>query len=349
MSTERIAAENILIILHGSIGDVTRALPVANLLRRAYGAAKITWAVEPAAYPVIQHHPAIDEIVVFQRRPWWRHLYGFLAEIRRQRFDLVLDLQRHLKSGLISWWSRAPVRVGFHRHNTKEGNWLFNTHFIPSTDAEQPKWQQYMAFVEFLGIKPEPVEWNLGFTTEELKTTGARLEALPGPYAVFFVGARWPSKLWFPAETAACAAQVRKRFGLSIVLVGGPADEEFAGALQAEQACPVHNWVGVLSLRETMIVLSRATVAVGPDTGPMHLCAALRTPVVSLWGATSPERTGPFGYAHLVVDGVADCSPCYRKRCPIGQICMKSIQIEEVLQKVDQALPEGRVEHGGKD
>ena len=348
MISKPIVARNILIILHGSIGDVTRGLPVANALRRAYGDARITWAVEPTAYPVIEQHPAIDEILVFQRHLWWRHLYGFLAEIRRRHFDLVLDLQRHLKSGLISWWSGAPVRVGFHRRNAKEWNWLFNSHTIPATDEEEPKWRQYMAFVEFLGIAPQPVEWNLRFTNEELESTEARLALLPGPYAVFFVGARWPSKQWFPTETAACAAAVTKRFGLSIVLVGGSADEVFARGMEAEQASPLHNWVGVLSLRETMIVLSKAKVAVGPDTGPMHLCAALETPVVSLWGATSPERTGPFGYGHLFVAGVADCAPCYRRHCPIGQICMKSIQIDDVLAKVDQALFEGLVEHDGQ-
>jgi len=339
---------NILIILHGSIGDVTRGVPVANLLRRAYGDAKITWAVEPPAFPVIENHPAIDEILVFHRRPWWRHLYGFLAEVRGSRFDLVLDLQRHLKSGLISWWSGAPVRVGFHRRNAKEGNWLFNTHYIPAADDEQPKLRQYLAFVEFLGIEPQPVEWNLCFTTKEIKTAEARLDQLPGHFAVFFVGARWASKHWFPADTATCAAEVRKRFGLSIVLLGGPSDTEFGRAIQTEQACPLYNWVGAMSLRETMVVLSRAKVAVGPDTGPMHLCAALQTPVVSLWGATNPDRTGPFGYDHLVVRGVADCSPCYRRRCPIGRKCMQSLRVEDVVAKVGRALTEGGVAHDGQ-
>lgn len=342
----RLAGKKILIILHGSIGDVVRGVPVANSIRRACPEASITWAVEPAALPVIEHHPAIDEILVFQRHRWWRHLYGFLAEIRGRRFDLVLDLQRHLKSGLISWWSRAPVRVGFHRRNCKEGNWLFNTHAIPAAGEDDPKWRQYLAFVEFLGIDPAPVEWNFRFTEEERGQVGARLRGLGGEYAVFFVGSRWESKQWFPAETAACAARVLEQHGLSIVLLGGAADRPFARAVEAARQCRLANWVGALSLRETMLVLANAKVAVGPDTGPMHLCAALRTPVVSLWGATSPRRTGPFGYDHLVVRGAAECSPCYRRRCPIGRKCMQSITVGDVLAKVKRALEEGR---GGRE
>lgn len=341
-ANEPLAGKKILIILHGSIGDVARGVPVANAIRRACPEAMITWAVEPAALPVIEHHPAIDEILVFQRRRWWRHLRAFLAEIRRRRFDIVLDLQRHLKSGLISWWSGAPVRVGFHRQNCKEANWLFNTHTIPAAGKDDPKWRQYIAFVEFLGIDPAPVEWNFRFTEEEHEQVGARLSSLPGDYAVFFVGSRWESKQWFPAETAACAARVLEQHGLSIVLLGGAADRPFARAVEAEQQCRLTNWVGMLSLRETMLVLAKATVAVGPDTGPMHLCAALRTPVVSLWGATSPRRTGPFGYDHLIVRGAADCAPCYRRRCPIGRKCMQSITVDDVQAKVNLALEEVR-------
>jgi len=98
------------------------------------------------------------------------------------------------------------------------------------------------------------------------------------------------------------------------------------------------NWVGETSLRETVGILSRARVAVGPDTGLMHLAAAVGTPVVSLWGATSPLRTGPYGYGELVIQGKAHWSPCYLRRCPISRICMQSIDIVEVVERVGRAL-----------
>lgn len=96
--------------------------------------------------------------------------------------------------------------------------------------------------------------------------------------------------------------------------------------------------MGLTSLREAVGILSRASVAIGPDTGLMHLSAAVGTPVVSLWGATSSARTGPFGYGDLVIQGKASCSPCYLRRCPIGRVCMRSIEVEQVAAMVGKAL-----------
>ena len=119
-------AQRILIVLHGSIGDVTRALPLLGLLRAGYPKAFIAWSVEPASAPLLDGNPLLDQVIRFDRGHWWKSFTGFLWRIRRGNFDLVLDLQRHLKSGIISRFSGAPRRLGFHRGDGKEGNWLFN-------------------------------------------------------------------------------------------------------------------------------------------------------------------------------------------------------------------------------
>lgn len=338
----------ILIVLHGSIGDVTRALPLANLVRRAYPKANIAWAVEPPAFPLVEHHPAVDEVILFDRSHWWRTLGPFLRRIRSAGFDLVLDLQRHLKSGFISWWSGAPFRLGFHRHDAKELNWLFNNNYIPATGDGFSKLAHYLKFAEFLGIEPRPVEWGLRLTSEEEDNVEKMLEGVRRPFAVFFVGSSWESKQWFPLQTAKSAAAIHERCGLDIVLLGGHEDIAFAREIESLGLLPMRNCVGRTSLREAVGILARAEVAVGPDTGLMHLSAAVGTAVVSLWGATSPVRTGPFGYDDLVIQGKAECSPCYLRRCPIGRICMQSIDIEEVAVKVEKALSQkGKVHCAG--
>jgi ADP-heptose:LPS heptosyltransferase len=126
----RVDAERILIVLLGAIGDVVRALPLANRLRAGYPNAHLAWAVEPRSAPVLAEHPALDERLVFERSGGAPSFARFLRDVRARRFDLVLDLQRHLKSGIVSWSTRAPVRIGFHRRNAKELNWLWNTHTI---------------------------------------------------------------------------------------------------------------------------------------------------------------------------------------------------------------------------
>lgn len=330
--------QKILIVLHGSIGDVTRALPLANLIRRGFPKATLAWAIEPPAFPLVRHHPAVDQVILFDRSRWWKSLGPFLRQIRSERFDLVLDLQRHLKSGFISWWSMAPYRLGFHRRDAKEFNWLFNNHYIPPTGDGISKLCHYLKFAEVLGMEPYPIEWKLYLTAQEEASVERMLQRVGSHFAVFFVGSRWESKQWFPAQTAKSAAEMQSRYGLEIVLLGGKEDGHFAQEVEAVGLVRLTNWVGQTSLREAIGILSKAKVAIGPDTGLMHLSAAVGTPVVSLWGATSPIRTGPYGYEDFVIQGKAACSPCYLRRCPIGRVCMQSIDIEEVTAKVGKVL-----------
>ena len=332
------APKKVLIVLHGSIGDVTRALPLASLVRRAFPQVFLAWAVEPACLPLVERHPAIDEVILFERAAWWRSVGPFLRAVRSRRFDLVLDLQRHLKSGLISRWSGAPVRVGFHPRDAKELNWLFNNRHIPPAADGESKLSHYLKFAELLGIEPYPVEWNFSLQPEEEGRVEQMVGGIGAPFAVFCVGARWESKRWRADETAKAAAEIQRLYGLQIVLLGGEGDVPFAREVQRSAAARFIDWTGRTTLREAIGVLSRAEVAVGPDSGLMHLSAAVGTPVVSLWGPTDPARTGPFRYERLVVQGRAACAPCYLRRCPIGSVCMRSITSESVAAKVGDAL-----------
>lgn len=332
----------ILIVLHGSIGDVARAFPLANLLRRRYPRALLAWSVEPLSFPLVETHPAVDEVILFDRKRWLKNLGGFLGKIRSRRFDLVLDLQRHLKSGFISWWSGAPYRLGFHRVDTKELNWIFNNRHIPAMGNGISKLSHYLKFAEFLGIDPYPLEWGLRLTSEERENVDRMVAGLERDFAVFFVGSSWESKRWFPKQAAESAAEIRRRFGLEAVLLGSTEDRGFAREMESLALSPLKNLVGQTSLREAAGVLARSRVSIGPDSGLMHLSAAVGTPVVSLWGATSPLRTGPYGYQSLIIQGQAICSPCYRRQCPIGRICMQSIGMEQVTAMVGEALSQSR-------
>jgi len=343
--SSRFDAKKILIILHGSIGDVTRALPLANVLRRGFPGATLAWAVEPAALPLVQHHAAIDEVILFDRSRWWKELWPFLRRIRTRRFDLVLDLQRHFKSGFISRWSGAPNRLGFNKRDAKEFNWIFNNRFIPMLGDSVSKLDHYLKFAEYLGIEPYPIEWNIDLTVEEQARVDRLVANSNGAFAVLFVGSRWESKRWFPVQIAECARMIRERFSLGVVFLGNGQDEPFAKEAEEISEIEVINLTGRTSLRDAVGIIARARIAVGPDTGLMHLAAAVGTPVVSLWGATSPARTGPYGFDELAIQGKAPCAPCYLKQCPIGRICMQSIGVEEIRAKLDIVLsrPDSKV------
>ncbi len=336
----QVPAERILIVLLGAIGDVTRALPLLGRLRAGYPRAHIAWAVEPAAAPILDCHPALDERILFERR---RGLVGFadlLRRVRQRRFDLVLDLQRHAKSGVTSFASRAPVRIGFHRRNAKELNWVWNTHTIGPVDERGWKLEQYLRFGELLELPRVPVQFGITLSREEESRVADLLAPVAPPFGALFLGSTWESRLWLAEGFADVAEELGAR-GLATVLVGGEDTVEVAGQIRSLARHAPFDLCGRTSLRESYGVLARARVAVGPDSGPMHLAAAAGTPVVSLWGATAPARSAPWGSEDLVLVGRVACAPCYRRRCPIDRECMREISPARVMAQIDRVL-EGR-------
>jgi heptosyltransferase I len=329
--------ERLLIVLHGAIGDVTRALPLLCRLSRGLPKTEIYWAIEPGAEPLLRHHPALSGVVVFDRKRGLRAFGRFLSEVRALRVDCTLDLQRHFKSGIVSLASAARRRIGFHRRNSREGNFLFQSEHLAPMSHFSSKLAQFLCFADKLGVPAAPIEFGLTLTPQEERDAEGLLHGVTRPFAAFPVGSTAESRLWFPAETARVIESLVAR-GFDAVLVGGPGEERFAAPIAAESGVRVHDLTGRTTLRQLAGVLERARLVVGPDSGPMHIAAAVGTPVVSLWGATSAARSAPYGSEDLVVEGRAPCMPCYRKTCPIGRECMRNISVEMVLQKVEQGL-----------
>ncbi len=298
----------------------------------------LAWSIEPACLPLLQGNSAIDEIILLERRRWWKNAGPFLARVRGGNFDLVLDLQRLFKSGFISWWSGAAQRIGFHRKDSKEFNWIFNNCHIPAYGDKIPKIEHYMKFVDYLGIERFPLEWEFNLSPEEGTSITGHLSKTAGPFAALFVGTRWQSKQWFPSQMSECADRLQGDFGLNVVLLGSKDDQPLAQEVVSMARRPLNNLVGRTTLREAIGVIQQARIAVGPDTGLTHIAAALRTPVISLWGATRPQRTGPYGYADLVLQGKAPCVPCQRRTCSIGRVCLQSITTEQIGAKIRKVL-----------
>ncbi len=330
-----LAPERLLIVLFGAIGDVVRGLPLAQRIRAGWPDTEIAWAVEGAAAPMLENHPAIDRVIVFGRS--LRAIPPLLREVRDFRPDVSLDLQRLFKSGLASWGSRAPRRIGFHWNNTREGSWFFGNQTIAPVDHLSAKIDQFLLFADLLGVPDCPVSFGLRPLDSDRRRVDELLAGVNEPFAAFFVGASWETKLWHAAPAGAVVDRLGER-GMEVVLLGGPGDCEVAREIAAASRHDPVDLTGRTSLRDIVGVLERAAVALGPDSGPMHIAAAVGVPVVGLFGATSPKRSAPYGFEHLVVEGDAPCRPCYSKRCPIDRECMKAISAEVVVAKIDEAL-----------
>ena len=328
----------VLIVLPGAIGDVVRALPLLGRLRQGWPEARIGWVVEPPSAPLLSPHPWLDEALVFRRRDGLRAIPSFVRRLRAAGWDTTLDLGRGLKSALLARASGAPRRLGFARADAREGSWLLATRRVPPQGIARPKLEQFLAFGDLLGLPPAPVAFGLEPAADEVTRADALLAGLRRPVVAACVGSSCPARLWFPERTASVLNALADARRGSAVLLGTGADAAFGAAVARASRGPVRDLIGRTSLRQLLALLARCALAFGPDSGALHLAAAVGTPVVSLWGATSPQRSAPYGSQRLVVAGASSCAPCFLRECPIGRVCMEAITADAVLEKAREVL-----------
>jgi ADP-heptose:LPS heptosyltransferase len=337
--------QRILIILNGAIGDVVRALPLLGRIRRGFPDAHIAWAIEPKSAPILEGHPWLDETILYDRRraPW--SFFPFLKRVRDGHFDLAIDLQRHLKSGIISMVSRAKDRIGFSAQNTKEFNHRFSTRRVEPQPEMRLKLLQYQAFGDALGLPPAPIEFGLAASRAEHERVSEFLKDAPRPLLGVILGSSWPSRIYFPKSIAAVIRGVCDRTSVNgdgpamfPLLLGGPDEISLASKVMRElHGLEALNLAGKTSLRDLIAIFPECDAAFGPDSGPMHIAAAVGCPIVSLWGATSSKRSAPWGFDDLAITGEIACHPCYLRNCPVGRECMHRIAPEMVVEALHHA------------
>ena len=323
----------------GSLGDVARGLGLVSHIKAHLPESRITWLVEPKCADLVGLHPQIDNVIEFKRKRSVATMWDLFKKLQKEDFDITLDLQRHLKSGFFSLLSRGQRRIGFHRKNAKELNWLFNNESIPYCDENLPKLGHYLKFTEHLGL-PEPNRLDFGLETLDVnKLVPPAVAAIQNSFIAVVMGSSWESKDWNFEGYGNLVQHIIKNQNRRVVLLGGSDQWTVAEKLIEKTNSPnVINLTGN-PLIEMTAVLKAAAAAVGPDSGPGHLAAAVGTPYVTLFGPTPANRHVPYGCEHLIVQSDLDCAPCYQKQCPEGDNrCMENIKVDDVAQKISMAL-----------
>jgi heptosyltransferase-1 len=338
--------QRVLIIKPSSLGDVVHALPVLAAARRAWPRAHVAWLVSRSYAPLLEGHPLLDEVILFDRRRYghmWRHpgaaldLVRFVRALHGRAFDLVLDLQGLFRSALLAWVSGARRRVGF--RTARELAPLFYSQRVDCDDGARHAVDRNLRVLASCGVAVRAAEFPLPVRPAEREaacrmlreSTGQPLES----FTAISPGARWASKRWRSDRIAALIDALDERGMGPCVLLGTP--EERKIGLEVAAACrrPPIDLVGRTALRELVAVLSLAARVVAHDSGTSHLAAALGRPLVSLFGPTDPWRTGPYGPTVRIVARDVPCAPCLRRRCPLGHHdCMESLTPEAVVSEV---------------
>ncbi len=323
-----------LFILMGALGDVVRGMYLVNSLKAAEPDAHITWLVEPACSGILKLHPGIDEIIVFNRPKGLKGVLEIRRELAKRTFDITLDLQRHSKSGLFSWFSGAPRRIGFHAKDAKEFNWIFNTEYVDPQGEAISKVDHYQTFLKPLGL---PIPQQLTSGLEAITLDGVDAPWAEGlrrePYVGLILGSSWDSKDW-PIEGYEGLLSIMPEE--TVVFLADKSKVEMAAKLeQVKTRAKVVNLAGKTNLKELVALVSGARILVGPDSGPGHIAGAVGTRHVTIFGPTPWVRNAPRGSEDLTLTANVGCSPCKRRVCPgLGKVCMKLIQPEMVLAKI---------------
>ena len=339
---------DILIVKLSAIGDVIHTLPALNAIRKHYARARITWLVEEEAAGLIAGHPALDRVIVSRRKRWAKGIlrkgclkmikesYRFIRELRDTRYDLVIDFHGLLKSGLLIGLSKGKRKVGFGKGmEHAEYSYLFLNERVPAVDMETHALTRNMMLVRALGIPADEIAYRLPVGEQERRLVAELLVRCGDQGSKTLVAinpvAKWATKLWSNAKFAELADRLIAEHDALIVFTGSQSDRNVITRIGSLMKHEATNLAGETNLKTLAALYERTGVAVVTDTGPMHLAAALGTPVVALFGPTAPWRTGPFGSGHQVVRIGLECSPCFKRQCPSSIECMEEISVEQVL------------------
>ncbi len=312
--------QRIVLIKPSALGDIVHALPVLSALRRRFPRAHITWVVNRAYEPLLLGHPDLDATLPFDRsalRGGWmaaaRTFTEFYRSLRARRFDLAIDLQGLLRSGLIAWASGARRRVAL--ASAREGARWFCTDLVALPRADMHAVDRYWCLAEALGSGDADKVFHVPVAPAAAAWAAEVLRELPRPWMVLGPGSRWLTKRWPPEHFAALAGRARAEFGGSVVLIGGPDESGLSAAVRARLQGPSLDLTGRTALPQLAAILARADVMLANDTGPMHLAVALGRPVVAPYTCTRVAWTGPYGQDRRAVETRVRCAGSCRKRC----------------------------------
>jgi lipopolysaccharide heptosyltransferase I len=375
----------ILIVKLSSLGDVVHTLSALNALHRGFASARgagagdgvgsgksrasgegliIDWLVEENFNSVLTGHPMINEVITVKKGAWLKspiEAVGVAKKIRSKRYDMVLDFQGLLKSAVWVALSGAGRKVGF--ANARELSHLVLTEKFLPRDREMHAVDRYLGLAEYAGGDSSQARFPLHCGDDAVRSVDLLLNENglePGAFFAVAPTARWKTKHWNAKGFAGVIRLVRERLGMRAALVGSDDDfQELDEIRSMTEGAGAVNLAGRTGLKELTRLLELAKFAVTVDSGPMHLAVAVNTPVVAIFGPTSPVRTGPYGKANVVVRKGLECSPCFKRECDDLK-CMDQISPEDVMAAISEvasrpvvrmpgtATKDGKGRRGGK-
>jgi heptosyltransferase-1 len=346
-----VGINSVLIVRLAALGDIIHALPVAAALREACPDARIDWLAKAKHRAVLDLVPVIDHLVLVgpaaRRNASPAAADTFLGAaglarairtLRSARYDVALDLQGLGKSAALARLSGARRVIGFPSRHLRE-RWarLFYTEVSDPSRAVHVI-EKNLSVVDAIGIRPAGWSFPLALPASIIVEQARQLLPAGAPgFALVNPGGGWPNKRWSPDRFGAVAAAIRARRGLPSLVLWGPGEEEQARAVvrASEGAAAL---APPTTIGDLFRLVEAARLVVSGDTGPLHMAAALGTPIVGIYGPTNPARNGPWNPADVSLSRFETCVCHHKRRCRRASPCLLDISVDEVVSAADRRL-----------
>ena len=329
-----------------SLGDTCHVVPVIRTLQHAWPQTKLTWVIGKAESRLMELIDGVEFITVDKRAGFAarRDLHG---NLRGRRFDVLLHMQLSLRASLVSTAVPAAIRVGFDRARARELQWLFTNARIEPR-AREHVLDSFLGFPQALGIRERTLRWDIPLPAAALEYAQALIPDAR-PTLVISPCSSHSRRNWRAQAYAAVADHAVRRHGMRVILAGGPSatEREVGAAIERSAHVPLMNQIGRDTLPQLLALLSRAAALLAPDSGPAHMGTMVGTPVIGLYAATNPERSGPYLSRKWCVDAYALAAQRFRgctpDRLPWTEKIeepgvMDLIEVPQVTAKLDELL-----------
>jgi ADP-heptose:LPS heptosyltransferase len=335
--------KKILIMRPKFLGDLILATGLPAVIQRDQPQAQVWFLAEKPYAEALQHHSSVAGVLALDERrkndPFY--LWGFFRDLRRQRFDAVLDLFGNLRTALLSYFSKAPVRVGFEMRGRA---WAYNVIAKPSSpvlpSGRRKVTEAYLDQARALGFIPEGEYRTSLFITDGEKDQARKILEMgklePGEkYAVLAPGASWPAKRW-PLERYLDLGRILHSEQVRPLFIFGPKETELAREFESQIE---EGWLYVNqpSIRMLMAFIQSAALLIANDAAPMHVGPAVGTPTLGIFGPGEPEIWFPYASPHQSVRADVDCGHCSLDQCPI-MACMELLTVDQMAEKALQMI-----------
>ena len=341
--------KNLLIIKPSSFGDIIHALPTLRALRVVFPDSRISWLVKSEWAELLEGHPDLSEVIPanFRLCDWCE----IITTVRERAFDCVVDLQGLFRSGLIARLSGAPVRVGFARG--REGSPWFYTHSVRLPNDGKRPWRlldihavdRNLEVARFFGASAEsPQFWLPRLENDRVAINQLFAEGGVQPHDRLVAVAptsRHAIKNWPAERFLEVAVSLAKEKNIKIVLIGSSNDHAIGQRFSQALGSALVDLVGKTRIRQLSFVFDKVRLFIANDSGPIHVAAACRVPVIACFGPTNPQATGPYGIGHVsVVSYATACRPCGLRKCQNLHYleCLESVSVDEVISHAKSVL-----------